>query len=614
MSRLALLAGVVVFGASGQTPCADTPMYGRCELVFEMNEAEQKAHPNPYVSVELKAEFRSPRHRTMMMPAFWDGGGRMVIRFSPVDAGEWNYRITSNVARWDGQQGKFTATPSEHPGFIAPANGHHWRYSESRLAHLWMGDTMYKIGFIDDAQFRQIIDARSAQKFTHLRGLVIGGDGSDAPKTFLNPDQPDAEWYRRLDTRVTYMNDKGIIFDMILGRDENHLPKAFPSAEQRRRYMNYLVARYASFNITWQLTQEFEEYENGRALLKEIGTYLKSVDPFGHPRTTHTVATSAPLLPDGWMDHVLYQSSDIALGAIEHQIYAVPFVNAEFGYENSGAGASHPHHVDSDEFRRRLWNSFMNGQYPTFGNTGTYGGAKVPMDLDHLESPGGKAMTVWFDFIATTRYWELEPYFELDGGRAMALPGTEYIVYIEKPSGPIEVRMERHGYDVKWLNPITGEIIPLKDVKSERYAVEPPNRDHDWVLHISREGRKQGMLRSYKFESRPFLMQEPESSPKSVPFAIELPASDEVSMSKPPFYKVKLQRDTRGTRSMLYLWTGEAPVDGQGYRVLGSGEEGTWRVRRGVAKDLPAVMNVRLYGMNANGKLYFLDRIYRLVP
>jgi hypothetical protein len=410
------------------------------------------------------------------------------------------------------------------------------------------------------------------------------------------------------------MNDKGIIFDMILGRDENHIPKAFPTAEQRQRYLRYLVARYSSFHITWQLTQEFEEYEQGRALLKEMGMYLKTIDPFAHPRTTHTIATSAPLLPDGWMDHVLYQSSSAALGSIEHQLYAVPFVNAEFGYENSGAGASHPHHVDPAEFRRRLWNSFMNGQYPTYGNTGTYGGAKVPADLKHLDSAGAKAMSVWFDFVATTRYWELEPYFELDGGRAMALPGTEYIVYVEKPSGPIEVRMERHGYDVKWLNPITGETTLLKDFKSEKYTAEPPNRDHDWILHISREGRKEGMLRSYKFESRPFLMQEPESSPKKVPFEIELPASDQASISKPPFYKVKLQRETRGTRAMEYLWTGEVPVEGQGYRVLGTGDEGTWQLRRGMANQLPAVMNVRLYGLNANGKLYFLDRIYRLAP
>jgi hypothetical protein len=65
---------------------------------------------------------------------------------------------------------------------------------------------------------------------------------------------------------------------------------------------------------------------------------------------------------------------------------------------------------------------------------------------------------------------------------------------------------------------------------------------------------------------------------------------------------------------MEYLWTGEVPVEGQGYRVLGTGEEGTWQLSRAAPRTLPAVINVRLYGLNANGKLYFIDRIYRLVP
>ena len=44
-------------------------------------------------------------------------------------------------------------------------------------------------------------------------------------------------------------------------------------------------------------------------------------------------------------------------------------------------------------------------------------------------------MTVWFDFFSDTRHWELEPYFDVDGGRALALEGIEYVVYVEKP-GP----------------------------------------------------------------------------------------------------------------------------------------------------------------------------------
>ncbi|MBC8167045.1 MAG: DUF5060 domain-containing protein [Bryobacteraceae bacterium] len=214
-----LLAGV----AAGQTPCPSTPVYSRCEMVFELNDAERAAHVNPYVSVNLQIEFRSPRHRTQLMPAFHDGGSRMVVRFAPIDPGEWEYRISSNLKRFDGKEGKFTATESDYPGFIIPANGHHWRYTEGRAAHLWMGDTYYAVGFTDDQTFRTWTDERAGQKFNHVRGYAIGREGFQSGKTFRDPDTPDTAFYKRLDDRVAYLNSKGITFDIIAGHGNNFL-------------------------------------------------------------------------------------------------------------------------------------------------------------------------------------------------------------------------------------------------------------------------------------------------------------------------------------------------------------------------------------------------------
>jgi hypothetical protein len=606
--RSLVLIAFAAVTASAQTVCAPTPAYSVCDIVLELDEKELAAHPNPYQTVNLRAEIRSPRARTIAPWAFWDGGNRMVIRFAPTSDGQWDYRVTGNIERFNNKQGQITATPSEHPGFLRPANGHHWMTLANRKPHLWMGDTRYDFGWMPPAEFTQWLDIRATQKFTHVRGYAIGrGDRA----TWTSPDKPNVAFYKSLDDRIAQMNAKGIVVDLILGQDQDHLRKEFPSAEQRERYIRYMASRYSAYNVTWQLVQEFEEYTDARELMKQLGTALKSLDPYDHPRTTHTTSTSAPLLPDGWMDHVLYQSSSEELGSIEHQLFPVPFVNAEFAYENSGAGKSHEHHVDSNAFRHSLWNATMNGQYPTFGNTGTYGSSTVKPDVKYAESPGAKAMTVWHDFFAATRYWELEPYFDVDGGRALALPGTEYIIYIEKPSGPIEVRLEKHGYNVKWVDPATGQVQPAKDFKSERQSFDPPDSSHDWILHISREGRKEGMLRSWKFESRPFLMQEVEMAATKVPFAIVQPAADEIAASVPPRYEVKLKRETRGTREMMYLWTGESPSNQQGFRVLGTGAEGTWKVDKALTQNAPGVMNVRLYGMNANGKVYAMDRIFR---
>ncbi|MCX6619845.1 MAG: hypothetical protein NTY38_01945, partial [Acidobacteria bacterium] len=224
------------------------------------------------------------------------------------------------------------------------------------------------------------------------------------------------------------------------------------------------------------------------------------------------------------------------------------------------------------------------------------------------DSPGARVMTVWYNFFNDTRHWELEPYFDVDGGRAIALDEIEYIVYVEKPSGPVEVLVAKHKYNVSWVNPSDGEAIPVKDWKGDKFVGEPPSRDHDWVLHIEREGRKEGMLRSYKFESRPVELQEIENNPLKLPFEIAEPAGD-ISLSHPGKYAIKVKRASRATRTMLYLWTGEVAGSGQGYRVIGTGAAGTLNVPASIAHELPTNLTIHLLGMNANGKIYAADRV-----
>lgn len=613
-----------------QTPCTDPKTYQPCDLVFELTAEELKAHPDPFATLTLYAEVKSPRFKTFLLHAFWDGGTRFVIRFSPTEAGTWEWRLTSSLGRFDKKTGKVEASDSDSLGFIKAANIHHWQYTENLKPHLWMGDTQYRFAFIDRAVFEQIATARAAQKFNHVRGLLFSLRPED-PKPFATADQPNLAFLKELDHRLAFLNNKGIIVDLILGADQNQLADFLPTYQARERFIRYIVSRYSAYNLTWQLVQEFEEYKDGRAFCKQMGELLKKHDPYSHPRSTHALVTSAPLAGDGWMTHRLYQSSSIEVGAIEHQMANTPGVNAEFAYEDSGAGKSHPHHVDAETFRRRLWNMTMNGQYPTFGNTGTYGGRKFEVAARYTESTAAKVMTTWFEFFANTRYWELEPYFNVDGGRALALErifrhgedaeeseeereGIEYVVYVEKPR-LIEVQVAKHGYQVYWFNPRTGEKIKGKDWKGDKFVGEPPTKEGDWVLHLSRDGRKERMLRSYKFDSRPVPLYDIEANTSRVPFALSQPTGDTISMAKPPKFEVKLTRQARSTRTMFYLWTAEVAADGQGYRVIGIGESGgALSFPKDMIKNFPGVMNLRVAGMNANGKVYALDKVFRLAP
>lgn len=535
-----------------------------------------------------------------------------MIRFAPTDPGEWAYRVSSNVARFQGKQGTVVAVAGDSQGHIRTANVHHWAYTEVLKAHLWMGDTCLRLATIPRKTFEAIADARAAQKFNHMRGYVVG-DGADAAKAYAAPDQPNPAYFQELDQRVIHLNNKGIIADLVLAAGADALRKLFPTWQDRDRFVRYVAARYTAMNVTWLLAERFEDYTNGRELLKEVGALLRKYDAYRHPASAHAAQSSAPMLGDGWMNFVAHGSPDVALGSVEHQLYQTPFVNLGIGSEDSGAGGGKPHQVSPAEFRRRLWHATMNGQYPVFSNTGTAGEESRGVDANFAESPGAKAMTVWWDLFSKTRHWELEPYFDVDNGRAIALEGVEYIVYVEKPA-LVEVLVEKHEYDVYWINPATGEAVRPKDKqwKGERFVSEPPDNTHDWVLHLSRDGRKQGMLNSYRFDSRMVPVQEVEQTAARVPFEIGAPTADPLRMSGTTAFAAKLKRETRATRAMLYLWTAEAAADGQGYRVVATGASGTFEFPRSVAVKFPAVLNLRLTGMNANGKVYSVDRVFRL--
>jgi len=105
---------------SPQAGCtAAIPAWSACDLFFELMPQDNPAQ------AELRAEFRSPRHKTYLLRAFLDGQ-KLVIRFAPTEAGVWDYRLTSNLPRLDGQTGRVTAAESDSPGFVRVANVHHF--------------------------------------------------------------------------------------------------------------------------------------------------------------------------------------------------------------------------------------------------------------------------------------------------------------------------------------------------------------------------------------------------------------------------------------------------------------------------------------------------------
>jgi hypothetical protein len=564
--------------ASAQTICPPTPEFTPCDLVFDIPSA------NGSQTIDLQAEFRSPHQNTGVVKTFWDGGTRWIIRYTPAESGNYEWRVTSSLPAFSGKEGQFTATPVDKPGWLRAANVHHFAFVDAAnqnnlTPHLWMGAVVPGFASMTQAQWQSLVDTRAAQHFNHL-GVTLVDEGSAS--NFRTP-----EFFRAAEEKLRYANQKGILVDLAFFGPNALMDRLLPTRSDRQKWFTYALSRLAAYDVTWQGIEGWESYDTGRDLLKEIAEYLGNLDPYKHTRSTRTSTSSAPFVDDGWMRYRSYQTPDDAVGAIDQQIYQYPAVN---NFANDP--------VDADTFRHRLWNSAMNGQYPS---------TAIPNEQAANE------MKIWYEFMEGTRHWELEPFFDADNGRGLALEEVEYIVYVEKP-GPVTVKLEKHSYDGRWFNPATGQSVKLKEIKSEVFTGEPPDRTHDWVLQISREGHKASMLKSYKFDSREpgIVMQEVEGNPDKVPFDVVEPSGESISLSSPARYSIKLKRETKALQHMMYEWTGEVTIDNRSYRVVGTGASGSFRIPANIARDYPAALHIRILGMNGLGKVYALDRNYTL--
>lgn len=85
-------------------------------------------------------------------------------------------------------------------------------------------------------------------------------------------------------------------------------------------------------------------------------------------------------------------------------------------------------------------------------------------------------------------------------------------------------------------------------------------------------------------------------------------------MGLQPLYSLKIMRPTRATRDLLVEWTAEVVLDGEGFRVVGTGSQGTLHIPKEIVHKLPGTLSLRVSILNANGKAYVIDKVYRLGP
>jgi hypothetical protein len=517
------------------------------------------------------------------MREFADNRQVLRVRFTPTEPGQWTYKITTSIARLNNQEGTFSVADSSGTGVVGVANLRHF-WTTGKRPHLWFAAEAPFLA-LDQPNFESWLDARKHDGFTHIRGIVLNSTGPLKP--FGPSREPNPAYFSALDDRLTAAASRGFTLDLILADTAITESVMLKQREQIEPILRYIVARYGGLNSTWQGLQQFERVAGTRPLLKDIASLLQKYDTFHHPRSTDARDSSSPLVADHWMNYLIEASPDPQLGAVEHQFTEQPEIHI--------VQATEP-----DAFRHELWNATTNGEYPSI----SYAALQNPQNV--------KAAQTWFHVVSETRHWELEPYFDVNGARSVGLSEVEYLAYAQKP-GIVEITLPRHKYNPVWVNPVTGEELPLKDYRGEVFSRQTPDNSHDWVLTVPRDGEKAGLAKYYYFESQEPPVQEVETDPTKAPFEIIQPGGDSLSLSDPIAYSIKLTRANRASRTMQYVWWGETVAGGEGARLLGLGPNGSSTALNKIAADAPN-LNIRLEAINANGKAYEVDKVYELKP
>jgi hypothetical protein len=487
------------------------------------------ARRSPYASVDIYGDFRSPTGKLLKICGFWDGDEIWKIRFAPPEPGLWSYETHARGDKHlDGDRGTVLARDAGKPGFVTRDPDYAFSFRREGVGKVFlMGDTLWNgmsdyAGRLDFTTYRKLLKIRAGQGFNFIRTYVCpfyarpdavehSNEGGPAFE-HGDPDRLNPAYFRQVDRRVAFANSLGLAVHLVFGSDMDNLTAFFGWDNGKlERYVRYCCARFAGFDVCWEGRAEYEEQKDtppgAVALANAIGTWVERCDPYRHIRSMHTVHSNNALADEPWLDWIMHQAQEWDL-IVEDRRYGKPVLNEEFYYENSGAGATHPHHADADTVRKAAWKAMTAGASGlAYGNTGTLSAGSMPFaGLKYARSPGARFMTYLYRYWSRLRFWELAPPSR-DGqppatstdavfatGPESAARGnarsnlrvTQCVAYFEN-GGSRGMTLPAGSYKWRWYNPRSGSWRNRWKVLAasgrERTFTAPDS--NDWVLCIA---------------------------------------------------------------------------------------------------------------------------------
>lgn len=516
--RLALVLMALAAASS-----ADVPQWDVTELRFEAGRES--------ADIGITAEFHGPAAERVTVPGFWDGGRVYRVRWTPTTPGRWTWQTASEDPGLNGKRGEVRAAaprPGSH-GF--PRRDPAYPYSfvfDDGTRYFLFGDTYY--GLVANAMsgegWKEAIDRSRSYGIDKVR-FNISRHSLDG----RHQEPPDVAAFQKLDEVVRYLASRQIVADFIV------FTRAQSDAigeEQGRRFLRYVIARYAAFpNVSWCLQNEWQYTQKPKEFWTALGRFAAAEDPWARRgQATRMLSVHQQTRYDWesfgetWFSHAIIQlgvrnrgkahrggdewnlprsSAGVFphgddwgnFGILYNYGRNLPVVNDEYGYigeprdETERRPGGGNVRYTREKHRRTMWGIYIGGGYGSAGNKNLYPGIGQPYKSanwhDEPEYGDIRRLIDFFTAKPGFEYWKMQPHNELvkSGERAYVLaePTRQYIVYAAA-GGKVTLELTGGPYRARRYDPRTGEDIPLPvSISAGQLRFETP-AGNDWVVYL----------------------------------------------------------------------------------------------------------------------------------
>ena len=393
---------------------------------------------NPFMDIQLQAEFIRPDGSIVLADGFYDGGRDYKVRAYCGQPGPWSWRLRSNYEALNGVGGDFLAEPSTGPGKLRlhPGDSRQFAYDNGE-PFLHIGDTGYRYVVDTEPYWREYLEQAAAAGFTKIRVWFCQGR-SDIGALFQSDRlRLNLSYWQEMDRRIAYAHSHYPRLQLQLipfGEDEEAVLRFAEGDPSVSLALRYAVARFSAYPaVQWCISNDLV-LENGeaaperegdqrtdiasklKASIRLIALELAGLDPWGTLLTNHQSRFAGySFVGENWSAIITVEDLGQVTGELIKRYRSIgerPVVLDEDRYEHWKSPA-HPRYY----FRRLMWSSLLSGGHATYGGLHTY----RPFDGDLAGIYGyydacldGKLRQGAHDFIHIHRFFR-ESGFELAG-------------------------------------------------------------------------------------------------------------------------------------------------------------------------------------------------------